>query len=93
MSEHEFLGFWVLIGDLEHHGPDEDLAAGICFPFADCEARADTAGSSIKLGFPFIEFGLQLCLFLLQFRQQFFICQSHGPHGSMAAFHEFHEIN
>ena len=34
MSEHEVLGFWVLIGDLEHHGTDEDLAAGVCFSFA-----------------------------------------------------------
>ena len=28
------LDFWVLIGDLEHHRADEDLAAGVCFPFA-----------------------------------------------------------
>ena len=34
MSEHEVLGFWVLIGDLEHHGPDEDLAASVYFSFA-----------------------------------------------------------
>ena len=27
------LGFGVLIGELEHHRPDEDLAAGVCFSF------------------------------------------------------------
>ena len=33
MSEHEVLGFWVLIGEFEHHSADEDLAAGVCFSF------------------------------------------------------------
>ena len=86
MSEHEVFGFWVLFGDLEHHGPHEYLSARVYFPFAASEARADTAGAGVQLGFSFIQFGLQLLLFLFQFRQKFFICQSHGPHGSMAAF-------
>ena len=35
MFEHVILGFGVLIGELEHHGPDEDLAAGFSFTFTD----------------------------------------------------------
>ena len=33
MLDHEILGFGVLIGELEHHSADEDLAAGVCFSF------------------------------------------------------------
>ena len=33
MFEYVFLGFGVLIGELEHHSADEDLAAGVCFSF------------------------------------------------------------
>ena len=75
------LGFGVLIGELEHHSADEDLAAGVCFSFAPGEARADATGSSVQLGFPCVQFGLQLFLFPLQFRQQFFVSQSHGLTG------------
>ena len=41
MFEYEILGFGVLIGELEHHGTDEDLAAGVDFSFTSSEARAD----------------------------------------------------
>ena len=34
MLDHELLDVGVLIGELEHHSADEDLAAGVCFPFA-----------------------------------------------------------
>ena len=34
MLDHELLDVGVLIGELEHHGPHEDLAAGVCFSFA-----------------------------------------------------------
>ena len=78
MLDHKLLDVGVLIGELEHHSADEDLAAGVCFSFADGEARADATGSSVQLGFPCVQFGLQFFLFLFQFRQQFFICQSHG---------------
>ena len=78
MLDHELLGFGVLIGELEQHSADEYLAAGVCFSFADGEARADATGSSVQLGFPCVLFGLQLILFPLQFRQQFFVCKSHG---------------
>ena len=57
---------------------DEDLAAGVCFSFTDCEARADAAGTSVEFGFPCVQFGLQFFLFPLQFRQQFLVCESHG---------------
>ena len=30
LSEYEILGFGVLICELEHHGPDEDLSAAAC---------------------------------------------------------------
>ena len=72
------LVFGVLIGEFEHHSADEDLAAGVCFSFAGGEARADAAGSSVEFGFPCVQFGLHLFLFPLQFRQQFFVSESHG---------------
>ena len=34
MFEYVFLGFGVLIGDLEQHSADEYLAAGVRFSFA-----------------------------------------------------------
>ena len=34
MLDHELLDVGVLIGELEHHSADEDLAAGVCFSFA-----------------------------------------------------------
>ena len=43
MFEYEILGFGVLIGEFEHHSPDEDLAAGVDFSFTSSEARADAA--------------------------------------------------
>ena len=78
LSEHEILGFGVLIGELEHHGPDEDLAAGVCLSFADCEARADPSDSRVNIGLPFGQFGLQPLPLLLQFFKLLFVCQSHG---------------
>ena len=78
MFDHELLDVGVLIGELEHHGTDEDLAAGVCFSFTSSEARADAAGTSVEFGFPGGQFSLQLFLFPLQFFQQFFVCLSHG---------------
>ena len=52
--EHEILGFGVLIGELEHHSPDGDLAAGVCFSFAGgdegfCNCRHEKTGSLLLL--------------------------------------------
>ena len=47
--EHEFLAFWVLIYLLEHHSPDEDLAARVSFSFTGRDTRADTPDPSVQV--------------------------------------------
>ena len=52
----------MLIGDLEHHRADENLSAGVCFPFAGLRGESGHAERSwtfSKLAFLSSEFGLR----------------------------------
>ena len=81
--------FGVLIGELEHHGADEDLAAGVCFPFTDGEARADAAGTGVEFGFPCV--ASSACSFScsrFNFSNSSSSVSLMAAHGSIAAFNE-----